>query len=190
MTEIVKLELGCGDRRQVDGAVTIDLAASPAVDKVHDLNTGIPFDDASVDEIHSYHFLEHVENLEFILEECVRVLKPGGKLIGSVPHFANPYFHSDPTHKNTFGLYTFAYFSDAKHLFRRKLPPYSGSFPLRAEKLKLVFKSPFIERYPVKRLVGFFANLCAYTREFHEENLCYLVPPYEIFFILTKAGDK
>ena len=43
---------------------------------VHDLNTGIPFDDNSIEEIFAAHSMEHFSNIYFMLDECFRVLKP------------------------------------------------------------------------------------------------------------------
>ena len=102
----VIIELGVGRARSIQNAITIDKLDFPEVDIVADLDKGFPFlEDNSVDEIYSFHFFEHVNNLEFLMGEIYRVLKKGGKNIGSVPHFANPYFYSDYTHKAYFGLY-------------------------------------------------------------------------------------
>ena len=37
----------------------------------------IPFIDESVDGIHAYHFLEHIQNIHFLMSECQRVMKKG-----------------------------------------------------------------------------------------------------------------
>lgn len=54
----------------------------------HNVNHGMPFEDASADYIFCMEVLEHLENATAFLVETKRVLKPGGKLILSVP---NPY---------------------------------------------------------------------------------------------------
>ncbi len=46
----------------------------------------IPVDDGSVDCLMSFTVLEHVENEMTVLKEMYRVLKPGGKLIVTVPN--------------------------------------------------------------------------------------------------------
>ena len=53
----------------------------------HDLRKGIPFTDASADNIFSSHFLEHLSRSDGcqLLTECYRVLKPGGTLRVGVP---------------------------------------------------------------------------------------------------------
>lgn len=54
----------------------------------HNVNDGLPFDDATADYIFCMEVMEHLENASFFLSEAKRVLKPGGRLVLSVP---NPY---------------------------------------------------------------------------------------------------
>jgi 2-polyprenyl-3-methyl-5-hydroxy-6-metoxy-1,4-benzoquinol methylase len=50
------------------------------------LEEGIPYDDASFDLVYSGEVIEHLYNPDHMLEECRRVLKPGGLLIISTPN--------------------------------------------------------------------------------------------------------
>jgi SAM-dependent methyltransferase len=45
----------------------------------------LPFPDASFDAVISFEVFEHVFNLDEILDDIRRVLKPGGKLLFSIP---------------------------------------------------------------------------------------------------------
>jgi predicted SAM-dependent methyltransferase len=56
----------------------------------HNLKYGIPIENSQVDFIYSSHFLEHLDRLsgQRLLEECLRVLKPGGVIRISVPDLA------------------------------------------------------------------------------------------------------
>lgn len=54
----------------------------------HNVNSGIPFPDSSTDYLFCLEVLEHLENPTAFMAEVKRILKPGGKLILSVP---NPY---------------------------------------------------------------------------------------------------
>jgi len=119
--------------------------------------------------------------------EMCRVLRPGGHLEIVVPHFSNPYFASDPTHRRAFGLYTFSYLT-ADAPLRRQVPHYGEVLPVRLERVVLGFKStpPFYGRHALKRAVGLVVNLSRWTREFYEENLVYLVPCYELRFRLVR----
>jgi ubiquinone/menaquinone biosynthesis C-methylase UbiE len=51
----------------------------------------LPLDDNSIDFIVSTEVFEHVQNLEKVLNECHRVLKPGGKLCSVFPQFLQPF---------------------------------------------------------------------------------------------------
>lgn len=59
-----------------------------------DLQGGLPFADDSVDTVFCCSVLEHVEDPRRALSECARVLKPGGRIILSVPFLY--YLHGAP----------------------------------------------------------------------------------------------
>ena len=87
------------------------------------------------------HFIEHVNDLSGLMIQAARVLRPGGEFRATAPHFSNPYFYSDPTHRRFFGLYTFCYLADGSP-FRRQVPIYSTPLDLRLETVeKLRFKA-------------------------------------------------
>jgi predicted SAM-dependent methyltransferase len=78
----VCLHLGCG-ARHLAGWINVDRVwDAPMPDVVLDLRRPIPLPDGSVDLIFSEDFLEHIEHADgrALLEECARVLKPGGVL--------------------------------------------------------------------------------------------------------------
>lgn len=184
----VVLELGCGNRKRVDGSIGIDILDYPAVDIVGDLPAVLAaFPPASVDRVTSHHVFEHLPDLEGTLDAVARVLKVGGELEITVPHFSNPYYYSDATHKSAFGLYTFCYFT-AHSPFQRQVPTYQRLLHFDLTAVELGFKSPppFYVRYGVKRVWGLLFNLNNYMREFYEENLCYLIPCYELRYELRR----
>ena len=184
----VVIEIGCGPVKKHKGAIGIDTLPYPDVDIVSGINDALPlFPSGSVHEVHSYHCFEHLDNLSMTIEQLARVMVSGGLLHVVVPHFSNPYYYSDPTHRTAFGLYTFSYFSETK-LFKRTVPSYMNQFYFETYKIKLGFKSPrpFYGRWFFKRLVGWFFNLSSYTMELYEENLCYLIPCYEVEFWLRR----
>lgn len=182
----VVLELGCGPNKTIADAITVDMLDIDGVDIVCNLDEGLSFlADNSVDEIHSFHFLEHVKDVNLMMKEIYRVLKPGGITSGKVPYFANPYFYSDPTHKTTFGLYTFAYFSKTPY-FKRRVPSFYNDLNFKLNIIELRFTSPFFGRRNVKKIFQKLFNASKYIKEFYEEQLCYAIPAYEIFFELEK----
>jgi predicted SAM-dependent methyltransferase len=81
-----KLNLGCGHRFHPDW-VNLDLVpADPRVQQ-HDLLAGIPFENESVSVVYHSHLLEHLSPTDGrrLIEECFRVLVPGGVLRIVVP---------------------------------------------------------------------------------------------------------
>lgn len=53
----------------------------------------LPFENSSFDLIFSYDVFEHVQDLPKVLKECVRVLKPGGKVYALFPPYYGPRSH-------------------------------------------------------------------------------------------------
>lgn len=79
-------------------------------DTVHDLNiTPWPFADNSYEEIAALHLVEHLNNLVVFMNECWRVLKPGGALFLTTPEAgSNPDLtHADPTHVRCYRKHSF-----------------------------------------------------------------------------------
>jgi SAM-dependent methyltransferase len=186
--EKVVFELGCGPHKRSNEHIGIDALDFKGVDIVCDLNSGLWFlPDACADEIHSYHFLEHLEDLPMFVAEIYRVLRPGGRCVGRVPHCLNPYYCSDPTHRTMFGLYTFCYFSKSQP-YRRKVPSYYNTIDFLVRHQRIVLKSEFRYRHIFKKAFERLVNFNMWTLEFYEENLSYWIPPYELYFELEKSS--
>ncbi|MEP6679426.1 MAG: class I SAM-dependent methyltransferase [Betaproteobacteria bacterium] len=187
----VELELGCGERKRSPGAIGIDLRDLPGVDLVGDVFDALAaFAPASVDAVASHHFFEHVDDLPRLMRDVARVVRPGGELVVAVPHFSNPWYYSDPTHRRHFGLYTFCYLAHTE-LFRRAVPTYGiePSFDLVAVRLEFKSTRPFYVRHALKRLQGVVFNAGAWAQEFYEENLCWIAPCYEIRYTLVRRSS-
>lgn len=183
------LELGCGSSKRDPSSLGIDILPGPMVDLVGDalevlreLSTG------SVQLIYSEHFLEHVDYTRELLDEACRVLAPGGRFTAVVPHYSNPYFYSDPTHRAYYGLYTFSYYV-VETPFRRRVPRYATPVPLRLLGTTMIFKAgrPFYGRHVIVKVLGSWVNLTRWTQEFYEGHLCWLLPCYELRFELTRS---
>ncbi len=184
----IVLELGCGPNKKLISAIGIDAINYEGVDIVGDIFEVLEkFPEKSVDSVHSFHFFEHIANFQELLNNIAQVLKPGGDLEVVVPHFSNPYFYSDPTHRTFFGLYTFCYYA-SESLFRRKVPTYQHTIQFDLIAVDLVFKSnrPFFIRHGIKKLFGLIFNSVGYMQEFYEENLSHIVPCYEVRYRLRK----
>lgn len=122
----MKINLGAG-REPSPGWVRVDILDLPDIDVVHDLSVfPWPFKDNEAEEIKAIDLFEHIEPSKTILfvEECWRILKPGGKLFIQTPHWQSPNCWIDPTHYRGFSAQSLDYF-DPSTDFGRNYPYYS-----------------------------------------------------------------
>lgn len=100
------LNLGCGNKL-VEGAVNHDrIQHRPEVDVAHDLNEmPWPWPDESFDLIVARAVFEHLDrDLVQSLDECWRLLRPGGELSIKLPYWDSDNSYQDPTHRWFFSL--------------------------------------------------------------------------------------
>ena len=185
------LDLGCGSRKRNPdhvGADVLDYEGVDIVGDAFDILAAIP--DAALGGVHSYHFFEHVEDVPRLMTHLARVIRPGGELEVTVPHFSNPYYYSDSTHKGFYGLYTFSYWA-VDQIFRRRVPTYQRELAFQLDSVDLFFKSPppFVVRYGVRRAFQQLVNISSWTREFYEENLSPLIGCYEVRYRLHRLDS-
>jgi ubiquinone/menaquinone biosynthesis C-methylase UbiE len=184
-----KIELGCGHHKKSADHIGIDMLDTAAADIVGDaveVLRKIP--DRSVSEIFSSHFAEHVDDLEVILNEARRVLVDGGTMITVAPHFSNPYFYSDPTHRRFFGLYTFSYYC-RDEIFRRQVPAYRQVEGLSLVSVDLVFRAarPHYFSHAIRKVFGFFFNASNFMKEIYENSFTSVLSCYEISYLVRKS---
>jgi SAM-dependent methyltransferase len=79
----IRLNLGCGNDRR-DGYINVDILGG-------DLQVDLrkfpwPWMDNYADEVLMINVLEHMPDTQAAVEEVRRVLKPGGRFVGRVPH--------------------------------------------------------------------------------------------------------
>ena len=182
------VEIGCGAKKEFADSIGIDAAPHQGVDLHGAAEDVLPcFPANSVDEIYSRHFLEHVEDPGRVLALAVAALRPGGRLVVTVPHFSNPYYFSDPTHRHAFGLYSFAYFAEG-NLFRRTIPSYARVDQLRLIDVRLGFRSvrPFYVRHALRKAFGALVNCCRFAQELYEDAFSGLFACYEVTAVMEK----
>jgi SAM-dependent methyltransferase len=150
------LDLGCGTVPK--GRLGIDRHPHPNVDLVMDLdylypdfshgqtaahwheeglegpesrNPGLPFPDNSIESIVSHHALEHIgDGFIRLMDECHRVLVPGGPMRIIVPLFPSYSAVADPDHKRYFMVGTFETFCgtpDGAHWHESFSVPYTSA---------------------------------------------------------------
>ncbi|NIV33076.1 MAG: methyltransferase domain-containing protein [Anaerolineae bacterium] len=114
MPQIV-VNLGSGRTPKTANHILVDRIPYPEVDIVHDLEVyPWPLEDNCCDCIVANHLLEHLHDTCAFMDECWRILRPGGVLHIEVPDAAYPkYAWSDPTHVRPFTRWTWDYFTKA-----------------------------------------------------------------------------
>lgn len=185
--DLINLDIGCGSFCR-EGYIGVDAIEYANVQLVGDVFQVLSlFPDESVNSIYTSHFIEHLEAPQTFLNEIKRVLKNRSEATIIAPHFSNPYFYSDPTHKAHYGLYTLSYYFRSD-IFSRKVPSYSMIEGILLKEVYLCFKSnrPFYLRYAFKKTIGLLVNMTNFTKEFYEENLTWIIPPYEIEYRILK----
>lgn len=105
--QLMKLNIGCGNKK-LEGYINID--KQPSADVCLDLEGAIlPYGNNSIDIILASHVFEHIQNLIPLVNECHRVLKPGGVLNIAVPNVEFLEAFQDPTHIRFFTEATWRY---------------------------------------------------------------------------------
>lgn len=185
-----RLDIGCGANPIGPEWIGIDAIPYPGVKIIGDAFDVLRAIEAGViDEIFTAHFLEHVEDLYGMVEEMTRVLKPGGKLTVRVPHWSNTSFWSDPTHKRTFGLWSFNYLAHSD-LFSHPLPDYGNQFPLQLLSVRLAFPvaAGFGLRTRIMSIIDKRANASPAAQEFYETNVARIIGCNELQFFLERKA--
>ena len=91
------LNVGCGN--DFECTDRIDIYSTKAATKVADLNKKLPYKDGTFDYIKARSILEHVKNPGNFIEECYRVLRPGGKLYIRTDHAGFIFTHLLDSHE-------------------------------------------------------------------------------------------
>lgn len=174
------LDVGCG-RNKHPGAIGLDSNARTDADVIHDLgDIPYPFADDEFDEVIGSHVIEHVPDVMAFVSELYRITKPGGRIKILTPHYSNPDWPNDPTHRNHLNSYSFNYFiEDPKH---RNFPFYTD--------VQLKTLRTHVSLLNLWRALGlqFFVNLdqrwpaLRFTRKFWEQYLSFIFRGKELYF--------
>jgi SAM-dependent methyltransferase len=104
------------------------------------------------------------------MQEIHRVLRPGGVLRLTTPHFSSPNAYTDPTHRRALGLRSFDYFTDGHPL------AYYSTARFRVRTRQLMFKG---------RLTGaLMRRLARRWPAFYEDRLAWMFPAWFLYFEL------
>jgi SAM-dependent methyltransferase len=111
------LDIGCGANK-LEGAVGMDINPRTAADVIHDLDElPYPFDDDSFDEVVGRHVIEHVKDPTAVMGELHRITRAGGLVKLVAPHWTNPDFATDLTHRNHLNSYSFRNLTEDRAVF-------------------------------------------------------------------------
>jgi len=107
-----KLHLGCGTRI-LDGFDNVDINKAPGICKSFDFNEyPWPIPDNTYDYIYSNHVLEHLRDIEKVMNEMHRICRPNAIIEINVPHMNNEGAFSMMGHISFFTEHTFRCLTD------------------------------------------------------------------------------
>lgn len=155
-TRTIKLDLACGQTPR-EGFEGVDAYAPNVKYKINLLQFPWPWQDSSVDEIHSSHFIEHIpmevreeKDLLFcFFDECYRILKPEGLMTVICPAARHNRAFQDPTHRRFIVAETFLYFN-AEWRNANKLDHYHVNCNFNA-KITPIIPADVMQKDPVTR---------------------------------------
>ena len=111
------LDVGCGDNKY-EGAIGLDYNPRTSADVIHDLGVfPYPFADNEFDFVISRHTVEHVPDVMNFVSELWRITKNGGRIELVTPHYTNPDWANDLTHRNHLNSYSFNTFIADRQIF-------------------------------------------------------------------------
>lgn len=179
------LDVGCGANKYPD-AIGIDYNPRTDADVVHDLGVvPYPFADNEFDRVICRHVVEHVPDMMALITELHRITKPGGRIEIVTPHYSNPDWPSDLTHRNHLNSYSFKFF-----VRERKLFPFYTDLELKPIRLYVTLANLW-------RALGieFLVNLdqrwpaFRFTRKFWEFYLNFILRGKDLYFEFEVIKD-
>ena len=141
----MNVNLGCGNTKLAN-CIGVDFRKTEAADVIHDLREyPWPFENEQFENAIAKDIIEHMVDVVPFLDECWRIIKPGGHLVIRTTYFMSEQAYRDPTHFHFFTLESFDYFdpdtvlgnvygwySDRKwKICRRALDGYETKFDLQ-----------------------------------------------------------
>ncbi|MBM3329768.1 MAG: methyltransferase domain-containing protein [Calditrichaeota bacterium] len=191
---MICLDVGCANHK-LPGYIGVDMEAGPEVDIRADLHY-LPFKESSVDHFHTRHTLEHVADPHQCIREIYRVAKPESRITIIVPHYSNPAYWADMTHRRPFGVRTFEYY-DVDYARRAGYPIYTPDINIKTLNARLTywpgrikFHSP-LKRTMLRLLDGILSGLANLNPRLCERTWLFWVGGfYEVTFELNPVKRR
>lgn len=106
------LDVGCGINKFA-GSIGIDRNPRSRADVLAELDHfPYPFRANSFDELRAIHVIEHVSDVVATIEEFHRLVRQGGRIYISTPHYTDFSSFCDPTHRWHLNSFSFRYFGE------------------------------------------------------------------------------
>jgi SAM-dependent methyltransferase len=106
------LDVGCGINK-VPGSIGIDVNARSRADVLCNLDRfPYPFQDSSFERLYAIHVIEHVSDVVRAMEEFHRLVREGGSVFITTPHYTDFSSFCDPTHRWHLNTFSFRYFGE------------------------------------------------------------------------------
>jgi len=172
------LDVGCGWNK-TPGAIGIDSNPRTHADIIHDLGVvPYPLPENEFDEIICRHLIEHVPDVLALVTELYRIAKPGCSITVIAPHYSNPDFATDPTHRNHLNSYSFNCFIEERQLF-----PFYTDVKLKPIRTYVTLANLW-RALGIQALVNLDQRWPAlrFTRKFWEFYLCNVIRGKELHF--------
>lgn len=180
------LDVGCGANKYPN-ALGIDCNPRTDANVIHDLGVKpYPFADDEFDEIICRHVVEHVPDVMTLISELHRITKPGGRIKIVTPHYSNPDWPADPTHRNHLNSYSFQYFTRE----RKKVFPFYTDVELKPIRIYVTLANLW-RTLGVEFLVNLDQHRRAFrfTRKFWEHYLNFILRGKDLYFEFEVVKD-
>lgn len=167
-----KLSVGCGNKKPEPNLVRLDISAEVNPDLVWDLDEfPYPFANSEFDEIECLDVIEHLADIPKTLEEFKRIIKSGGILKITTPHFSCANSYIDPTHKWHLSYFSFDFFCEG-HQFS-----YYSNARYRIRNRCILFQGGWWNKCIMGKLANKFPNT-------YEQRWAWIIPAWFLYFEL------
>jgi ubiquinone/menaquinone biosynthesis C-methylase UbiE len=169
----MKINLGCGNKKK-DGFLGVDAHKCDAAELIHDIESGLPFTDSSVDEVWMDNLIEHVRDIPQLMREIHRVGTPGARITIITPHFTSLSSWRDPTHVHHLSVFSM------DHFCKTSVAHYTGG-GYKKVSVKLSFPGG---------VMGVIARLIySVSPRKYEQKWCFIFRASTITYILEKTNS-
>ena len=176
-----KLNLGCGKDIK-EGYINSDIIYMEGVDVVLDLDkTPYDFKDESFEEILCLGVFDYLNNLDAIIIELWRILKPGGMVKIHVGHFSSVSQYDQLTKKRGFSINSFREYDTEKLIYKKGFHNFNNKYFFKIKR-QIIF-SKFHRIFGLEFLFNLMPSI-------YELYLSGIFPARRIEFELTKEKSK